>query len=130
MPSPAGKIRFFTLEDEHGHVNVTIKPDLYQRYRREAARPILVVDGVVESHDRVWSLLATAITPLPQRTRSRLTHTITGRGLSCPPADEDVRVDRAPPNATAQTGVASWSAHDRMTCLCMVREVTLDGGLG
>jgi error-prone DNA polymerase len=64
-PSTAGKIRFFTLEDEHGHVNVTIKPDVYQRYRREAAQPILAIDGVVQSQDRVWSLPATAIAPLP-----------------------------------------------------------------
>jgi error-prone DNA polymerase len=64
-PSTAGKIRFFTLEDEHGHVNVTIKADVYQRYRREAAASILVVDGVVQSQDNVRSLLATAIAPLP-----------------------------------------------------------------
>ena len=64
-PSTAGKIRFFTLEDEHGHVNVTIRPDVYDRYRREAAQPILVIDGVVQSHDGVWSLLATSIAPLP-----------------------------------------------------------------
>ncbi len=64
-PSTAGRIRFFTLEDEHGHVNVTIKPDIYQRYRREAAQPILVIDGVVQSQDRVSSLLATVIAPLP-----------------------------------------------------------------
>lgn len=82
--STAGRIRFFTLEDEHGHGNVTIKPDVYQRFRREASQPILVIDGVVQKHDGVWSLLATAITPLPHRTRSRLTRTITGRGLSSP----------------------------------------------
>ena len=72
-PSTAGKIRFFTLEDEHGHVNVTIKPDVYQRYRREAAQPILVIDGVVQSHDGVWSLLATTIAPLPHA-HSKSTH--------------------------------------------------------
>ena len=72
-PSTAGKIRFFTLEDEHGHVNVTIKPDIYQRYRREAAQPILVMDGVVQRHDGVWSLLATTITPLPHA-HSESTH--------------------------------------------------------
>jgi error-prone DNA polymerase len=32
-PSTAKKIRFFTLEDEFGQVNVTIKPDVYDRYR-------------------------------------------------------------------------------------------------
>src|SRR3989475_2953385 len=30
-PSTAKKIRFFTLEDEFGQVNVTIKPDVYDR---------------------------------------------------------------------------------------------------
>lgn len=59
----ANRIRFFTLEDEDGHVNVTIKPDVYERFRREAAEPVLVIDGVVQSHDNVWSLLATAIAP-------------------------------------------------------------------
>lgn len=64
-PSTAATIRFFTLEDEHGHLNVTIKTDVCQRFQREAAQPILVIDGVVQSHEGVWSLLATAITPLP-----------------------------------------------------------------
>jgi error-prone DNA polymerase len=72
-PSAAGKIRFFRLEDEHGHVNVTIKPDIYQRYRREAAQPILVIDGIVQSHDGVRSLLAIAIIPLPHA-HSESTH--------------------------------------------------------
>jgi error-prone DNA polymerase len=72
-PSTAGKIRFFTLEDEHGHVNVTIKPDVYQRYRREAAQPLLVIDGVMQGQDGVWSMLATTITPLPHA-RSESTH--------------------------------------------------------
>ena len=62
-PMTANRIRFFTLEDEDGHVNVTIKPDVYERFRREAAEPVLVIDGVVQSQDGVWSLLATAITP-------------------------------------------------------------------
>jgi error-prone DNA polymerase len=63
-PATANRIRFFTLEDEEGHVNVTIKPEVYERYRRQAAHPVLVIDGVVQRQDGVWSLLATAITPL------------------------------------------------------------------
>jgi error-prone DNA polymerase len=63
-PSTANRIRFFTLEDEEGHVNVTIKPDVYERFRREAAHPVLVIDGEVQSQDNVWSLLASAIAPL------------------------------------------------------------------
>lgn len=60
-PVTANRIRFFTLEDEQGHVNVTIKPDVYDRFRRQAGHPVLAIDGVVQSHDGVWSLLATAI---------------------------------------------------------------------
>ncbi len=63
-PMTANRIRFFTLEDEHGHVNVTIKADVYERFRRQAAAPILVIDGVVQSLDGVWSVLATAIAAL------------------------------------------------------------------
>jgi error-prone DNA polymerase len=63
-PATANRIRFFTLEDEEGHVNVTIKPEVYQRFRRECAHPVLVVDGTIQSLDGVWSLLAAAIAPL------------------------------------------------------------------
>jgi error-prone DNA polymerase len=64
-PSTAKKIRFFTLEDEFGQVNVTIKPDVYDRYRKVANRqPILVIDGVMQRQDGVWSVLATHIEAL------------------------------------------------------------------
>ena len=64
-PSTAKKIRFFTLEDEFGQVNVTIKPDVYERYRQVANRqPILVIDGVMQRQDGVWSVLATHIQAL------------------------------------------------------------------
>jgi error-prone DNA polymerase len=64
-PSTAKKIRFFTLEDEFGQVNVTIKPDIYDRYRQVANRqPILVIDGVMQRQDGVWSVLASHIQAL------------------------------------------------------------------
>jgi error-prone DNA polymerase len=64
-PSTAKKIRFFTLEDEFGQVNVTIKPDVYDRYRQVANRkPILIIDGVMQRQDGVWSILATHIQAL------------------------------------------------------------------
>ncbi|MBJ7603637.1 MAG: error-prone DNA polymerase [Candidatus Dormibacteraeota bacterium] len=64
-PSTANQIRFFTLEDERGHVNLTIKPEVYQQYRRDASAPVLVVDGKVQTQDGVWSLLVTKIAALP-----------------------------------------------------------------
>jgi error-prone DNA polymerase len=64
-PSTAKKIRFFTLEDEFGQVNVTIKPDVYERYRQVANRqPILVIDGVMQRNDGVYSVLASQIEAL------------------------------------------------------------------
>ena len=64
-PSTAKKIRFFTLEDEFGQVNVTIKPDVYDRHRQVANRqPILVIDGVMQRQDGVWSVLAAQIQAL------------------------------------------------------------------
>ena len=64
-PMTAKKIRFFTLEDEFGQVNVTIKPDVYERYRQVANRqPILVIDGVMQRQDGVHSVLASHIQAL------------------------------------------------------------------
>jgi error-prone DNA polymerase len=64
-PSTAKKIRFFTLEDEFGQVNVTIKPDVYERYRQVANRqPILVIDGLMQRNDGVYSVLASHIEAL------------------------------------------------------------------
>jgi len=64
-PMTANRIRFFTLEDEFGHVNVTIKPDVYDRHRNVANRqPILVIDGTMQRQDGVWSVLANHISAL------------------------------------------------------------------
>ena len=61
-PATANKIRFFTLEDEFGHINITIKPEVYERYRNIANRkPILVIDGTMQRQDGVWSILASHI---------------------------------------------------------------------
>ena len=43
---------------------MTIKPEVYERFRRQCVHPVLVIDGVVQSLDNVWSLLATSIAPL------------------------------------------------------------------
>ncbi len=64
-PSTAKKIRFFTLEDEFGQVNVTIKPEVYEKYRQVANRqPILIIDGVMQRQDGVHSVLASHIEAL------------------------------------------------------------------
>jgi error-prone DNA polymerase len=72
-PSTANRIRFFTLEDEFGHVNVTIKPEVYEKYRQTAnLSPALVIEAVMQSQDGVWSVLAREIRELAlPRDRSR-----------------------------------------------------------
>jgi error-prone DNA polymerase len=64
-PATANRIRFFTLEDEFGQVNVTIKPEVYEKYRQVANRqPILIIDGVMQRQDGVHSVLASHIEAL------------------------------------------------------------------
>ncbi len=64
-PGTANHIRFFTLEDEFGQVNVTIKPEVYEKYRQVANRqPILIIDGVMQRQDGVHSVLASHIEAL------------------------------------------------------------------
>jgi error-prone DNA polymerase len=69
-PATAKKVRFFTLEDETGHVNVTIRQDVYERHRKVAnLSPMLVIDGTVQRQDGVWSVLATHISAVPGATK-------------------------------------------------------------
>jgi error-prone DNA polymerase len=61
-PGTAKKLRFFTIEDELGHVNVTFMPDVYDRYRKVAnSNSILVVEGVMQRQDGVHSVLAKSV---------------------------------------------------------------------
>src|SRR5439155_22397379 len=84
--STAKKIRFFTLEDEFGQVNVTIKPDVYDRYRQVANRQlILIIDGVMQRQDGVHSVLASHIEALAGVPRpAQRSH-----GFRCCPATPD-----------------------------------------
>jgi error-prone DNA polymerase len=67
-PETARGLRFFTLEDEWGHINATIYPDLYRRRRLIANRsPLLMIDGVVQRADGVVSVLAREIAALEDR---------------------------------------------------------------
>jgi error-prone DNA polymerase len=69
-PGTAKKLRFFTLEDEYGHVNVTFMPDVYERYRKVAnSNSILVVEGVMQRQDEVHSVLAKSVIGLQAKDR-------------------------------------------------------------
>jgi DNA polymerase III alpha subunit len=69
-PGTANRFRFFTLEDEWGHINLILRPDFFTRYRAVVNRnQMLLFEGVVQSVDNVISVLATharALEPPPE----------------------------------------------------------------
>jgi error-prone DNA polymerase len=58
-PGTAKGFVFLTLEDETGLVNVIVRPDIYERYRRVIrASNMLVIEGVLQSEQGTIDLLA------------------------------------------------------------------------
>ena len=65
-PSTGKEFKFFTLADEFGHVDVILRPPIYQRYRQVAnLEPILIMDGTLQKQDGVVSVLVTHIEAAP-----------------------------------------------------------------
>ena len=64
-PGTAKGFLFLTLEDETGFVNVVVKPDQVQRFRREVVHTTaLVVEGKVEREGGVINVIGTGFEPL------------------------------------------------------------------
>jgi error-prone DNA polymerase len=65
-PGTAQRFRFFTLEDEWGHINLILRPDFFSRHRRVANHnQLLLFEGVVQNVDNVISVMATDVRSLP-----------------------------------------------------------------
>ncbi len=65
-PSTGKQFKFFTLADEFGHVDVILRPPIYQRYRQVAnLEPILVMDGTLQKQDGALSVLVDRIEAAP-----------------------------------------------------------------
>ncbi|HEV3230773.1 MAG TPA: OB-fold nucleic acid binding domain-containing protein [Candidatus Dormibacteraeota bacterium] len=65
-PGTARRFRFFTLEDEWGHVNLILRPDFFDRHRALlTANDLLVFSGTVQAQDGVLSIRATGVRALP-----------------------------------------------------------------
>jgi len=63
VPPTAKGMRFLTLEDEEGLVDVVVTPRVYEHYRQELNEAVvLVVEGVVEGRGAVVSVRATDVT--------------------------------------------------------------------
>jgi error-prone DNA polymerase len=64
-PSSASGFRFFTLADETGHLDLVLRPKVYQRVRNVANHnPLLLVDGVVEAEGGRLNLLVEQVQAL------------------------------------------------------------------
>ena len=64
-PGTAKKFRFFTLEDEWGHINLILHPDFFTKHRAVANRnQMLLFEGVVQNVDNVISIRATDVSAL------------------------------------------------------------------
>jgi error-prone DNA polymerase len=56
---------FITLEDEHGLVNVILRPKVYEKYRQIARlEPFIVVEGILQKKDEVVNIVAQHIRTL------------------------------------------------------------------
>ena len=64
-PHSAHGIRFFTLEDEYGQINLVVRRSIHARYRRICDfSALLAVEGILQRQDGVHSLLAESIEAL------------------------------------------------------------------
>jgi error-prone DNA polymerase len=58
-PMTAKHFVFIALEDESGMINVTVRPDVYQRHRALLHRsPLLVIDGTLQVEGDVLNVVA------------------------------------------------------------------------
>jgi error-prone DNA polymerase len=68
-PGTAKGFVFLLMEDEHGLVNIVVKPDLYDRERLLMRKePFLIIGGRVQKSGSL-NLIAERVQPLPFRTR-------------------------------------------------------------
>jgi len=66
-PPTAKGHHFITLEVEDGLINVIVRPDVYEHYRRVLREaPLLIIEGVVQRRDGVVNLLARRVAALPR----------------------------------------------------------------
>jgi len=61
---PLGKAVFITLEDELGHIPLTIWPNVYERYRLVLKEAVLLVRGVISKREGTLNIVVTHAEPI------------------------------------------------------------------
>ena len=58
-PGTAKGFVFITLEDESGHVNVIVRPDVYEKYRRLIRQSMtMIIEGVLQKEQGCIDVIA------------------------------------------------------------------------
>ena len=65
-PGTAKGFVFLSLEDETGIANIIVEPELFERERQTLiSESFLLIEGVLQNQDRVTSVKARHVSPLP-----------------------------------------------------------------
>lgn len=65
-PGTAKGFCFITLEDETGHANAIVKPDLFETFRLVInLEPALIVSGRLQNEEGVIHVMAEKLEPMP-----------------------------------------------------------------
>ncbi|MBV8333488.1 MAG: hypothetical protein JO192_12180, partial [Candidatus Eremiobacteraeota bacterium] len=74
-PGTAKGFVFLTLEDETGLVNVIVRPDVYEKYRRVIrTSPVLVIEGKLQKEGGCIDVLARRVWPFDSEGITRGVH--------------------------------------------------------
>ena len=66
-PMTAKNFVFIALEDETGMINVTLRPDVYQRHRSVVHRsPLMLIEGILQKEGEVLNVVARHLIPLDE----------------------------------------------------------------
>ena len=69
-PRTAKGFLFLTLEDEHGLINIIVRPDVREQDRQTLRHtPVLLIDGRVQHEDGIISVLTEEVRPLGSSAR-------------------------------------------------------------
>ncbi len=60
---PLGKAVFITLEDEFGHIPLTIFPQVYERYKHKFKEPFLMIKGNVSRREGTLNIIVSQVKP-------------------------------------------------------------------
>ena len=56
---PLSKAIFMTLEDEFGHIPLMILPNVYERYKWELSKELIMISGTISRREGTFNIIVT-----------------------------------------------------------------------